>query len=104
MVDPNQPSDENNPLCFVEGLYVARVMIRPTEGHITHFWMQEGTPFFSMREESIEPSGMRIVKGKDIRKVIKRKFKQFEVECLEKDESLDKELLKSQMPITHKCC
>ena len=57
-----------------------------------------------MREESIEPSGMGIVKGKDIRKVIKRKFRLFEAECLKQDESLDKELLKSQMPITHKCC
>lgn len=104
MVDPTQPSDERNPLSFIDGLYVARVMVKPTEGHITYFWIQEGAPFFSIREKSIEPKGKRIIKGKNIRKFIKQKFERFEAECLEQDESLDKELIKSQLPIKHKCC
>lgn len=83
IVDPNQPTDERNPLSFVDGLYVARVMIKPTEGHIAYFWIQEGAPIFSIREKSIQPNGKRIIKGRDIQKFIKHKFKMFEAECLE---------------------
>lgn len=103
MVDPNKPSDERGPLSFVDGLYVARVMVRPTEGHITYFWVQEGAPIFSVREKSIESNGKRIIKGRDVRKYIKQKFKRFEAECLEQDGSMDRELVRGQLPIAHKC-
>lgn len=36
-------------------------------------------------------------------KFIKQKFKRFEAECHELDESLDKELIKNLMPIAHNC-
>ena len=40
-------------LNFIEGLFVARIAVKPIYGHITYFWKKDEDCFFSIRTDSL---------------------------------------------------
>jgi predicted HTH transcriptional regulator len=64
-------------LNFMKGIYVARIIIKPSKGHVAYFWTQEEKPIFSVRTESLFPEGKKQIAGRNITKFMKKKFQFF---------------------------
>jgi hypothetical protein len=69
-----QTSTTASSLNFMEGIYVARIVVKPTHGHVAYFWTQDDKPIFSVRTASLFPEEKRQIAGRNIAKFIKNKF------------------------------
>jgi predicted HTH transcriptional regulator len=62
---------------FMEGIYIGRIVVKPSDGHVAYFWTQDDKPIFTIINSSLFPEGKKKIAGRNISKFIKRKFKKF---------------------------
>lgn len=58
---------------YIDGFYVTRIKIQPTNGQKLYFWVNDSKPIFPVSENGT----MNFIQGKSISRMIKNRFKKY---------------------------
>lgn len=61
---------------YIEEVYVLRIKVEPTSGEKLYFWINDSKPIFPLKDNHPKTT---FILGIDIRKAIKRRFKDYYV-------------------------